>query len=106
MIRYTLKCDNDHRFDSWFSSAEDFDRLKAAGHVSCPECGDSAVEKSLMAREYGIISLKRFDRNYFRKYGKNELRIMRNELFAFHGYDFNSNRIFIPFPSHNLQRDL
>lgn len=49
MIRYTLKCDNDHRFDSWFSSAEDFDRLKAAGHVSCPECGDSAVEKSLMA---------------------------------------------------------
>ena len=49
-----------------------------------------ALEKSLTDREYGIISLKRFDRNYFRKYEKTELRIMRNELFAYHGYDFNS----------------
>ena len=49
-----------------------------------------ALEKSLTDREYGILSLKRFDREYFRKYEKEELRIMRNELFAYHGYDFNS----------------
>ena len=49
-----------------------------------------ALEKSLTAREFGMLSLKRFDRNYFRKYEKDELRIMRNELFAYHGYDFNS----------------
>ena len=49
MIRYTLRCTNDHRFDSWFQSAEGFDALKAAGHVTCPECGVTDIEKALMA---------------------------------------------------------
>lgn len=49
MIRYDLKCDKGHEFDSWFQSAEAFDRLKAAGHVACGLCGSVAVEKLLMA---------------------------------------------------------
>ncbi|NQY59803.1 DUF1178 family protein [Cognatishimia sp.] len=49
MIQYTLKCSNDHRFDSWFQSAEGFDKLKAAGMVTCPTCGDTKVEKAIMA---------------------------------------------------------
>lgn len=49
MIQYTLKCSQDHRFDSWFQSAEAFDKLKAAGMVSCAICGDSHVEKAMMA---------------------------------------------------------
>ncbi len=49
MIRYTLRCENDHSFDSWFQSAEGFDALKSAGHVTCPDCGSASVEKALMA---------------------------------------------------------
>ncbi|SLN50331.1 hypothetical protein AQS8620_02166 [Aquimixticola soesokkakensis] len=49
MIRYTLKCTNAHIFDSWFQSAAAFDSLHAAGHTSCPTCGDKAVQKTLMA---------------------------------------------------------
>lgn len=49
MIRYALKCGNNHSFESWFQSAEAFDGLKAAGMVACPECEDTTVEKSLMA---------------------------------------------------------
>ena len=49
MIRYALKCSNDHSFESWFQSAEGFDGLQAAGHVTCPTCGVSDVEKALMA---------------------------------------------------------
>ena len=49
MIRYTLKCQNEHSFESWFKSAEAFDSLKAAGMVVCPDCNDTSVEKSLMA---------------------------------------------------------
>lgn len=49
MIRYTLKCSDDHEFDSWFQSADAFDRLRGAGHVSCAVCGRSEVEKVLMA---------------------------------------------------------
>jgi len=49
MIRYTLRCDNDHRFDSWFKSAAAYDSLAAAGMVSCGTCGSIKVEKTLMA---------------------------------------------------------
>jgi hypothetical protein len=51
MIRYALRCDRDHGFDSWFGSAEAYDRLRAAGHVACPDCGSTAVDKALMAPE-------------------------------------------------------
>jgi len=49
MIRYALKCENDHRFESWFKSGEAFESLLAHGHVDCPECGTADVSKVLMA---------------------------------------------------------
>ena len=49
MICFTLKCAEDHRFESWFPSAEAFERLKAAGHVTCAVCGRTSVEKAMMA---------------------------------------------------------
>jgi len=49
MISYTLKCENDHRFDSWFQSASAFDKLLAVGMVTCPTCASAAVKKAIMA---------------------------------------------------------
>ena len=49
MIRYALKCAEGHDFESWFQSANAFDTLSAAGHLSCPTCGSAKVSKSLMA---------------------------------------------------------
>lgn len=49
MIRYALRCDNAHRFDSWFGSGADFERLQQGGHLACAVCGSSAVRKDLMA---------------------------------------------------------
>ncbi len=49
MIRFSLRCDRQHRFDAWFGSGADFDRLRASGHVACAVCGGTEVEKDLMA---------------------------------------------------------
>ncbi|HDR27222.1 DUF1178 family protein [Rhodovulum sp.] len=49
MIRYLLDCAKGHRFESWFQSADAFDKLHAAGLVACAVCGSSDVTKSLMA---------------------------------------------------------
>lgn len=49
MIRYTLRCADGHSFESWFQSAEAFDRLHAAEHVACAVCGSEKVTKTLMA---------------------------------------------------------
>lgn len=48
MIRFSLACSNGHQFESWFSSGDSFETLSAAGHVACPDCGDTAITKSLM----------------------------------------------------------
>ncbi len=49
MIKFSLKCGQDHRFDSWFQSSDAFDKLLGRGMVSCAVCGDSDIEKSVMA---------------------------------------------------------
>ena len=49
MIRFTLKCDQNHAFESWFQSSDAYDKLKSAGMVACEVCGSQQVEKTLMA---------------------------------------------------------
>lgn len=49
MIRFTLTCDQDHRFDSWFQSGDAFDTLRKSGMIACAICGSPKVEKALMA---------------------------------------------------------
>ncbi len=49
MIRYALKCDQNHSFESWFQSAAAYEKVRTAGMVSCPDCGSVAIEKALMA---------------------------------------------------------
>ena len=49
MIKFSLKCAEDHRFDSWFQSAAAFDKLARAGMITCVECGNTDIVKDIMA---------------------------------------------------------
>ena len=49
MINYTLKCDKNHTFDSWFKSAEAFEMLVKKSMVVCSECGSTKITKAIMA---------------------------------------------------------
>ena len=49
MINYTLKCDQNHTFDSWFKSAEAFEMLVKKSMVVCLECGSTKITKAIMA---------------------------------------------------------
>ena len=49
MIQFSLKCSNDHRFDSWFQSSDAYDKLERAGLVTCAVCGVASVSKAVMA---------------------------------------------------------
>lgn len=49
MISYTLICSNKHSFDAWFRGGDDFDMQVKNGLVTCPQCGDGAISKALMA---------------------------------------------------------
>ena len=58
MIRYNLRCEKGHAFESWFQNSAAYDRQAKRGLVVCPVCGSAKVEKALMAPR-----LKRADKS-------------------------------------------
>ena len=49
MIKYNLKCNNEHEFESWFSDSNEFDNLKKKKLLECIFCSSKKVNKSIMA---------------------------------------------------------
>jgi hypothetical protein len=49
VIKYNLKCENKHEFESWFADSKEFDRLKKKRLLECIFCRSKKVEKSIMA---------------------------------------------------------
>jgi hypothetical protein len=45
MIVFDLICGDQHRFEGWFTSGEDFASQKSRGLLACPVCGGAHVEK-------------------------------------------------------------
>ena len=49
LIVFNLACESEHRFEGWFSSADDFEAQRTRGLLSCPVCGSAGVHKQLSA---------------------------------------------------------
>jgi hypothetical protein len=49
MIRYALRCERGHTFESWFQDSSSFEKQAKRGLVSCPMCDSVKVQKSIMA---------------------------------------------------------
>ena len=53
MILFTLRCAAGHEFEGWFRDGDGYETQREAGEIACPHCGDSTVEKALMAPHIG-----------------------------------------------------
>jgi hypothetical protein len=53
VIIYSLRCENSHEFEEWFSSSAAYDDQAAGGTLVCPECNSHNVEKAPMAPAVG-----------------------------------------------------
>jgi len=49
MIRYTLRCERAHTFESWFQDSSAYDSQVKRKLVSCPVCESVRIEKAIMA---------------------------------------------------------
>jgi hypothetical protein len=49
MIRYTLRCERGHGFESWFQSSSAYESQEKRKLVNCPVCGSAKVERAIMA---------------------------------------------------------
>ena len=74
MIKYKLLCnDCKLKFDSWFSSSSEYEKLKKKKLLICHNCNSGKVEKTLMAPQ--LISRKakneeKFDTQKYKKIKK------------------------------------
>ena len=60
MIRYNLRCERGHAFESWFQSSQAYETQEKRQLINCPSCGSAKVERAIMAPR--IVSRKSRDR--------------------------------------------
>ena len=94
MIKYILKCKNEHEFESWFSNSDEFDKLKDKKLLECIYCSSKKITKSIMAPMISNLKNKDDQEKSFNddfKKEKTQLIQLRNYIeknFDFVGKDF------------------
>ena len=71
MIKYKLLCKQcDLKFDSWFASSNEYERLKRKKLLNCHTCNSFKVEKTIMAPQLISSKLKTDKKIDLEKYNK------------------------------------
>ena len=95
MIKYNLKCHNNHEFESWFSDSNEFDKLNKKKLLDCIYCSSKRITKSIMAP---MVSVVKKNTNNSTKLNKNiasekenllKLRKFIEKNFEYVGKDFS-----------------
>jgi hypothetical protein len=95
MIKYNLKCKNNHEFESWFSNSEEYDKLNNNGLLECIYCSSKKIGKSIMAPMVSSSKKKDFQIDSMTNDLKNEknsllqLRKYIEKNFEYVGRDFS-----------------
>ncbi len=79
MIKYKLSCKNCKTiFDSWFSSSNEFDKLKKIKLLNCVSCNSNEIEKTLMSPQ--IINKSK---DKIKTYEDKKLKIFKNKMLEY-----------------------
>ena len=82
MIKYKLFCnDCDLKFDSWFASSNEYERLKNKKLLNCHNCNSFKVEKAIMAPQLINKKLKTDEKTNLEKYNKVKKTIIGYQKF-------------------------
>jgi hypothetical protein len=84
MIKFDLKCDNDHIFEASFDDSSSFEKQRKKKLIDCPYCGSSSVFKSVMApnissKSNSLIKQKRNQEKVFANYNQ-QIKKLKDEL--------------------------
>ena len=90
MIKYKLTCkDCDLKFDSWFSSSKEFDKLKKINLINCIRCNSSKVKKTLMSPMVLNNSIKKETENLnYKKIRKFKNKIIKYQEFIKNNFEY------------------
>ena len=93
MIKYLLKCNNKHEFESWFSDSKEYEKLKKRNLIECIFCKSIDVNKSIMSPNIigkNKIKEKKFNKKEFNNIKKDLVKIKKfvEKNFEFVGSKF------------------
>jgi len=85
MIKYNLKCKNNHEFESWFSNSEEFDKLNKKDLLECIYCSSKKISKSIMSPRILNLNTKKQQVNLINK----DIETIEMKILSFH----NTNQL-------------
>jgi hypothetical protein len=89
MIKYRLICkDCETIFDSWFSSSEEYERLKKKDFINCHVCNSLSVEKTLMSPSVFMPKNDSETNTQIQKYKKTRQVILKYQEFIKKNFDY------------------
>ena len=114
MIKYNLRCENKHEFESWFSDSNEFEKLKKKKLLDCIYCKSKKINKSIMSPMVsGVKEKENFIRDLslknFTQIQKNKLVEIRNYIeknFEYVGKDFTKKVREIYYDKKNKKRSM
>jgi|TARA_B100000767_G_C19728337_1_gene520480 hypothetical protein len=84
MIKYILKCENKHEFESWFSNSSEYEKLRKKNLLECIFCKTLKVRKSIMSPN--VINKKMKDKSSNSVIEKNKFIKVKKDLVNLRGY--------------------
>ena len=89
MIKYRLICkDCETNFDSWFSSSDEYERLKKKDFINCHICSSLNVEKTLMSPSVFTLNNNTKIENQIEKYQKTKKVMLKYQEFIKRNFDY------------------
>ena len=92
MIKYKLFCKHcDLKFDSWFASSNEYERLKRKKLLNCHNCNSFKVEKTIMAPQLINNKSKTNEKINLEKYNKVKKTIIEYQKFIKENFKYVGN---------------
>ena len=89
MIKYKLICkDCDLKFDSWFASSNEYERLKKKKLLNCHNCNSEKVEKTIMSPQLISHKPKTDEKLNLEKYNKVKKTIKNYQKFIKNNFNY------------------
>ena len=89
MIKYKLFCKNCNlKFDSWFASSNEYERLKRKKLLSCHKCDSIKVEKTIMAPQLINRKSNTDEKANIKKYNKVKKTIIGYQKYIKENFKF------------------
>ena len=94
MIKYILKCNNKHEFESWFSESKEYEKLRQKKLIECIFCKSRDIDKSIMSPNIvgkNKIAERKFNNKEFNKIKKDLIKMRKfvEKNFEFVGDKFS-----------------